>query len=219
MRKLCSVFCAAAMAAVGSTDAAEATSPSTVVWADPSGSLFWRTVCETPVTVSVDWPEDAAKAVLTATKGGTELSRETLTDKSVKVKTLAFAFPQTESEEAVLDLALTFFDSADAPLVGSARTASVGLVRGVGGEPFRLIPGGAQNGRWKKVRESAVVPVYADTASVTFDGAPLALGGTPGWAYLAGVSPALHSLVLTPEAGDPVSVPIVGVGGMLISVR
>lgn len=219
MRHMCNVLFAVAISALETAVGAEAISPSAVVWADPSESLFWKTVCKTTVKVSVDWPEDAVKAVLTASKGGKELSREMLTDKSVKVKTLSFGLPQTESEESVLDLALTFFDSSDAPLADAARTASVGLVRGIGDEPFRLIPDGEQNGQWKKVRKSAVAPVYADTTSVTFDGAPLAFNGTPGWTYLAGVSPALHSLVLMPEAGNPVAVPIVGVGGLFIVIK
>ena len=94
------IFSMVTLCAFGTAIGAEATSPSAVIWANPSGSLLWRTVRETPVKVSIDWPQDAAKAVLTASIGGKELVRAVLTDRSVKVKSLAFAFPHAEGEAA-----------------------------------------------------------------------------------------------------------------------
>ena len=213
------IFSMVTLCAFGTAIGAEATSPSAVIWANPSGSLLWRTVRETPVKVSIDWPQDAAKAVLTASIGGKELVRAVLTDRSVKVKSLAFAFPHAEGEESVIDLSLTFFDSSDVSLSGSSRAASVGLVRGVGRESFRLVPDGEQNGKWRKVKGSAVVPVYRDTSYVSFDGVRLSLPGTPGWTYLADVSPALHSLVLASGDGSVIAAPIVGTGGSIVIVR
>ncbi len=219
MQWKCGAFFAMTIIAFGPAIGAEATSPSAMVWVDPSGSLLWRTILETPAKVSIDWPKEAARAVLTASCGGKETVRETLTDKSVKVHSLAFILPQAESDETVVDISLAFFDSSGAPLSGSARTASVGLVRGVGNRSFRLIPDGEQNGRWRKVMGSAVAPVYGDTASVSFDGVQLPLACRPGWAYLAGVSPALHSLVLASEGGSSRAVPIVGMGGAFLIVK
>ena len=213
------LLCAMAIIALQTAFCAEATSPSAVVWVDPSSSILWRTVRETPVKVSVDWPGDAAKAVLTASSDGKELVQTTLTDKSARVHSLALALPQTESDEAVIDLSLVFYDSSDASLNGSSRAASVGLVRGVGHESFRLVPDGEQNGKWRKVKGSAVVPVYHDTSSVSFDGVRLSLTGTPGWAYLADVSPALHSLVLASGDGSAIAAPIVGTGGSIVIFR
>lgn len=198
---------------------AECTSPPAVVWTDASGSLLWKTARETPIKVSVDWPKGAASATLSIAKCGTQVASAELLSTAVRVYPLAFDFPEKESDEAVVDMTLTFRDSSSAVLDGETRTASVGLVRGVEGRPFRLIPSSAAVRKWQQVRGSAVAPVPESAVSAALDGLPLAFTGAPGWLYLSGMPAGEHTLALDVDDGDPLSVPLFGIGGLIISFK
>lgn len=217
MKKLMSALL---VLACGVATGAECTSPPAVVWTDASGSLLWKTVREVPVKVSVDWPEGAASATLSVTKGRTAVTSVELADRSVKVCPLSLAFPETEDAEAVLDLTLGFRDSLGATLADATRTASIGLVRGVEGQSFRFIPSGSAVRQWKRVGASAVASVPPSAVSATFDGQPTAVSGVPGWMYLYGITAReQHTLVLNTDDSDSLSVPLWGIASFVISFR
>ena len=192
----------------GVATGAECTSPPAFVWIDASGSMLWKTVRETPLKVSVDWPKEATSATLSVAKGGTAVASVELADTSVRTYPLAIAFPDTEEAEAVLDMTLVFRDSSNATLADATRTASVGLVRGVEGRPFRLIPSGDATRQWKRVKGSAVAPVPESAVAVTLDGQPMVFSDTPGWLYLSRIPAKNHTLVLNTGDGDPLAVPL-----------
>ncbi len=203
----------------GVATGAECTSPPAIVWTDASGSMLWKTVREIPVKVSVDWPEGAASATLSVAKGGTPVASVELADTSTRICPVSLAFPDTEEDEAVLDMTLAFRDSSDAPIAGAVRTASIGLVRGVEGRPFRVIPSGGEARQWKRVRKNAVAPVPDSAVSATLDGRPLAFSDVPGWLYLYNVPARAHSLVLNTDDGDPLSVQLWGTCPFTVSFK
>lgn len=214
MRKLLGVILALSCgAAVGD----ECTSPVTAVWTEPDASILWKTIREPSVDVSVDWPELASSALISVVRDGHEIVSDTLTDKAVKIHSLALDLPLNETDEAVLDMTLTFRDVNGTVLEGETRRASVGLVRGMNGRSCRVVSPYASAKRWGAVGGSAVVPVYDDTASVTLDGDELAVSGRPGWTYLPGLTADCQMLVLTSKAGESLSIPVFsGVGGLLL---
>ena len=207
------------MISCGVATGAECTSPPAVVWTDTCGSMLWKTARETPIKVSVDWPEEAASATLTVNRGGRAVASVELADTSARTCSLAIPFPETEEAEAVLDMTLVFRDSSNVVLSDATRTASIGLVRGVEGRSFRLIPSGGAARQWSRVRKNAVAPVPDSAVSAALDGQPLAFSDVPGWLYLRDVSAQEHSLVLNIDDGDPLIVPLFGVGGMYLFFR
>ena len=216
MKKLISALLALSC---GVVTGAECTSPPTAIWTDISESLLWKTVRESPIKVSVDWPKDAESATLSVARGGTCVTSAELSDRSVKVYPLAFAFPATENDEAVLDMTLTFRDSSNVTIAGATRVASIGLVRGIEGRSFRLISAGDATRQWKHVNGSAVAPIPSSTISVALDGQPLLFSDAPGWLSLSLLSSKKHVLVLNTDDGDSLSVPLFGANGFVFTIK
>ena len=200
--------------------AAEKSSDPTVVWVEPETSIIWKTVTETPIPVSVDWPKGAVSAKVTAAFGSQVLASADLVDTSVSIQQLNVPLPTNETEERILDLTLNFFTADGVELSAERRLAHVGLVRGTGGSSFRCIPGGSTVGKWKSVKNgSAVVPVPEGTTSLTVDGGVVGSLAAPGWTMLAGLEPGTHVLSKSDEDGGTMDVPLLVYGGFVLLVR
>lgn len=198
---------------------ASSVSSVTKIWLDTSSSLIWKTITADSVEVSVDWPENAVRAVLSVKTGGREVVRSELADRSVRVCKVELPLPAAEGDEGVLDFLLEFQDVNANVLPDMSRRASVGLVRGICGRSFRLVPDGPDAGSWRKTQGTTVAPVYADTESVTVDGAHLALNGTPGWVMLPSMDSSAHDVRLNRMSGGPLSASLYGFCGLIIRIR
>jgi hypothetical protein len=182
---------------------------------------MWKTVTETPIPVSVDWPDDAQSARLTASAGLRTLANQVISDKSVLVCRLPLSFPQSESDECILTLNLDFMDGTGDVLPAHSRSANVALVRGVSGNSFRCIPAGMSSKTWKAVGNdgNAVVPVPKGTTSLSLDGSTQETETPPGWLWLSNLAVGSHMLAKTDENNERMEVRLFVSLGMMFIVR
>lgn len=210
---------AIATTAICPSFAASSSSAPSVVWLNPAASLMWKTVVETPIPVSVDWPDDAQSARITASAGSRTLADQVISDKSVLLCRLPVSFPKSESDECILTLNIDFMDGSGDVLPAHSRSANVALVRGVSGNSFRCIPAGSSARAWKSAGNdgNAVVPVPRGTTALSLDGISQEIGTPPGWFWLSNLAVGSHTLAKTDENSERMEVRLtVGLGMVFI---
>ena len=191
----------------------EATSASTFVYVDTSGSPFWRTASNNVVELSVGFPAGASSASLSVTGAyGFSMTTNNLSEGLFTLALPAATSPETED---VYDLTLTFSD-------GTSRTAKFAVIAGVSNGPegtTRCVTP-ESSVRWSRVHERAVLPIPYGTTSFTVGGATVDTGldGAAGWyAYGPLALGASETLGLVAPDGDFAAfLKSVGVGMVLI---
>ena len=216
----CITLMAATLPVAGPIFAVSATSAPCVTWLGPASSLLWKTVTEMPVPVSVDWPDGAQTARLTAVAGSTTLANEVISDRTVSIYRLNLDLPQSETDECVVDLQLDFLDGESNVLSAHSRTAQVALVRGTCGNSFRCMAAESTARKWAVVESrTAVVPVPEGTLSLSLDGASQDFGTAPGWLWIVNLGVGSHMLVKTSETSEYEEASLFVRGGFQLRIR
>ncbi len=216
----CVTLMSATLPVAGPVFAVSATSAPCVTWVDPASSLLWKTVAEMPVPVSVDWPDGAQAARLTAMAGSKVLVTAEISDRAVSVYNLVLDLPMSEVDECIAELRLDFLDGESNVLSAYSRTAQVALVRGTCGNPFRCIADGAADRKWRSVENgSAVVPVPDGTSALSLDGVSQDFGTAPGWFGLAKLNRGTHLLSNTTETSETTEALLSVSGGFQLTIR
>ena len=209
MKKLLAFALGATVAALGvSAD----TGVSKMICIDSDASLMWKTVTASTMPVALDWPEGAAKAVVTVDG----VTKATVTDTSVPSVDVAFDLPTDARAEKVVTLAVSYLDGSDAEL--SSQAVNLGLVAGTA--PGAVIPmRDVGTTAWNKLKAGAgVLPIPEKATELTIDQAVATGWTSPGWFYWTGVTPVLHELRLTADGVDYEN-DVRGSGGMFLLVR
>jgi len=206
------VWCSFALA-VGLAQAGQ--SRPTVVWAEPSRSLQWKTVMSSTAKVSLDWPQGATAAEL-ALDLGKGASAVQVTDTSLTEYPLALPVPADEQEETVVGLTLTYRGEGGAVI--ETKTARVGLVRGVNGAPTRCRTDEAK-AKWSRVKGCAVLPIPEDATALAVDSVPVSPLDAPGWWLWRDIPLGVRELALTADEGACVREILCVGGGSAIFIR
>ena len=192
-RKL-SVAVACAAMAISSFGASSATS---MVFTRSDSSVLWRTVTPTHDRLALSWPKGAVCAELAVTRGEVT-KRYQITDTTQTSVPFPVEMPTAPEKECVVKLALSYLDRQSAVL--SREQAEVGVVASIGnGVDVKCMPRGAADGKWRRVKGSAVLPVPSDMTALTLDGQAIDCAA-PGWYWLNGMYDGEHLATLTTES-------------------
>ena len=156
----------------------ELMSERTFVFLRPETSSFWHTATNNTLTLPIDYPLGATRAMLTVS--GVKYSYSTNLPVNTKEFDLELPAPTSPQTENVYDLTLSFDN-------GASRKARLGLVQGLSpdseGTTRCLAP--AEGRVWNTVKDRAVLPIpYGATSlSVEVGGETTVtdLDGSQGW--------------------------------------
>ena len=198
-RKVASLVGASLLAVA--TPGEEITSEPTFVFLRPETSSFWNTATNSTMTLPIDYPRGATKAMLTVSGAGyAAKTYPNITEPSFE---LELPVPDSPQNENVYDLTLTFDD-------GTVRTAKLGLIQGLSpdseGSTRCLAP--AEGDVWNTIKKRAVLPIPYGTESFT-----ISVNGGAVTEVDTGLNGAQGWYVLKPTTGDSVSLALM-VGGV-----
>lgn len=151
----------------------------------------WYTVSSAATSVSWDWPDAAASAVVTVANGiDADVTQVINREGHAPDQTWAWQTPAPakNENERICTLTVSFYTSANGSGeqldVETLSAHGIGVVRGAYGGALQLIPGGEADERWTSLHEKqCVLPVPDGTTAVTQNGVALNPVRTPGWVY------------------------------------
>lgn len=158
------------------------TQEGTFVFTSPDETFLWRTATNASMRLCVPYPKGATTADLTVRRGdkviATAEGLAVAEGQTTAWVDLALPVPARPAEEGVYDLTVTF-DAGD-PLAASLAVVSG---TGAGGEWLKTRCLGTGGNKWRKIGDSAVLPVPYGTTSLVLNGEPVDAGldGAAGW--------------------------------------
>ncbi len=195
-------FVCAGLCVIAGVCAAQGTATatvSTVFCADPANSLLWKTVTADNPSVALEWPGGAMRAVLTVAMSSSS-KNYVISDTSLRSYALELSRPTDAQGERVVNLTLEYFNGATSL---ASVTARLGLVMGTtSGEQVPFVASTASR-RWTLAYSPVVLPVPADTTSLSVDSSvvPVADYDVPGW-YAWRASAGNYTFVRGSASGD-----------------
>ena len=165
-----------------SAPAAKLSSEPTFVFLRPETSSFWNTATNSTMTLPIDYPSGATKAMLTVNGVGYNRVYPDIAAPQDSIE-IDLPVPDSPKTENVYELTLTFDNGAP------SRTAKLGLIQGLdsGAKGSTRCIAPAEGKVWSKATDRAVLPIPYGTTSFTINGVEhdTGLDGAQGWYALS----------------------------------